>query len=229
MMAAIALIGPDGAGKTTLTTMLVESGVLPFRYLYMGINTGSSNIALPSSRLAERARARLGSTPGQPGQPGQPGRRGRVWRVARLLNRVAEEWFRQGISWYYQARGFTVLYDRHFIFDFSGEMPSAATEPLDKRVHRWLLQVFYPQPDMVILLDAPGALLHARKGESSPAELEQRRQALLREGTRRRGVVRVDATRPLPHVYAEIEGLIISRFGGRAATGTAAPPLSKPV
>jgi thymidylate kinase len=222
-MAAIALIGPDGAGKTTLTAMLVASDVLPFRYLYMGINTGSSNIALPSSRLAERAKARFGSRI-------EWGRRGWMWRLARLLNRIAEEWFRQCVSWYYQARGFTVLYDRHFIFDFSNELQDAVTEPLDKRVHRWLLQVCYPQPDMVILLDAPGALLFARKGESSPAELEQRRQALLREAARRRDVVRVDATRPLPHVYAEIEELIVSRFGGRTtgreASGAAAEPLS---
>lgn len=213
-MPAIALIGPDGAGKTTLTRMLRDSGVLPFRCLYMGVNTSSSNVALPTSRLVERSRSRTGATVSR-----RP--RGPVWRTARLLNRIAEEWFRQSVSWYYQARGYTVLYDRHYLFDFSSELATGVDEGLDKRLHRRLLQAFYPRPDMVIVLDAPGSVLYARKGELTPPELERRRMALLRAGARQPGFVRIDATRPLLEVYAEIESLVIARFGGRARHGSA--------
>ena len=50
-MTVIAIIGADGAGKSTVARALEAS--LPFRtkYIYMGSNIESSNIALPTSRL----------------------------------------------------------------------------------------------------------------------------------------------------------------------------------
>ena len=60
----------------------------------------------------------------------------------------------------------------------------------------------------MIFLDAPGALLFARKGESTIEELERRRQGFLQIARRTSGLVTVDATRPLPVVYAEVAGLI---------------------
>lgn len=215
-MAAIALIGPDGAGKTTITRMLQESGATSFKYLYMGVDIPASNLALPTSRWVERLKSRPESagpadTGTRPHHPG-PGRRGGGLRgFARLGNRLAEEWFRQLVSWVHQARGFTVLYDRHFVFDFAPEI-AGGDEPVDRRIHRWCLMHFYPRPDMVIFLDAPGALLFARKGESTIAELERRRQGFLRLGQRTPGFVRVDATRALPEVYAEVAAHI-TRLG----------------
>src|SRR3989442_325936 len=52
-MSSIAIIGPDGAGKTTITRMLQASSSLPLKYLYMGINIEASNFALLTSRLIE--------------------------------------------------------------------------------------------------------------------------------------------------------------------------------
>jgi hypothetical protein len=190
--------------------MLEGSGLLPFRYLYMGINTTSSNIALPTSRLIERLKQR-----GQirsagaaeltvAGTASERGRRpGRAWRWARLFHRLSEEWFRQFVAWSYQLRGHVVLYDRHFVFDFA-EASTVRPDTLERRVHRWLLRHTYPRPHLVILLDAPADVLYARKRESTVEELERRRQALLREGARSRGFVRIDATRPLPDVYADV-------------------------
>lgn len=192
-MTAIAVVGPDGAGKTTVTRRLVESEELRLRYLYMGINTASSNVALPTSRLAERlkhSRVR--------------GRRpGIAWIAARLVNRVAEQWYRQLVSWFYQARGFAVVYDRHFTLDFAGGPPTTALRT-DQRMYRWCLAHLSPRPDLVIMLDAPSEVLFARKGESTVAELERRRQALLREGARLPAFVRIDATRPLDVVYDDV-------------------------
>jgi thymidylate kinase len=214
-MRSVALIGPDGAGKTTLTRMLLHSGELPFRYIYMGVDIDASNLALPTSRLAarwkRRGRPRGASGRDVPG-PGPASPRdvpgGRLRAAARLVNRLMEEWYRQIAAWAYQARGFVVLYDRHFLFDFAPEIVETQPATLERRIHSWLLTHAYPRPDLVIFLDAPGEVLFARKGESTVEELERRRQAFLRQGARYPFFVRVDATRGLEEVYAEILGLV---------------------
>ena len=215
-MATVALIGPDGAGKTTITRMLQQSRDVPVKYLYMGVDIPASNIALPTSRWLERMKSRAGQ-PDVPGAvaPSQRGRRrGGMRDMARLANRLAEEWFRQAVSWCHQARGFVVLYDRHFVYDFAPEI-TGGDEPLDRRIHGWCLRHLYPRPDLVIFLDAPGALLYARKGESSIEELERRRQGFLELGRRIHGFVRVDASRTLPEVHAEVAAHIAHLWRGR--------------
>ena len=217
-MPSVALIGPDGAGKTTLTRMLMDSGRLPLRYLYMGVSVSSSNLALPSSRLIARLKSRSRG-PQQAGSPSQPQWKrsgsvaGAVWSTARLTNRMAEEWFRQLVSWFYQLRGYTVLYDRHFVLDFAPGVAPNRPESLDRRIHRWCLTHLYPRPDLVLFLDAPGEVLFARKGELTVIELERRRQALLRFGEQLPNFVRIDATRPLEAVYQEVVGHVV-RFCG---------------
>lgn len=216
-MPAIAIVGPDGAGKTTITRALERSGRLPFRYLYMGINTGSSNVALPTSRLRERFRSSAGG--GAVGTR-RSGALRSAWAVGRLVNRIAEEWYRQVLSWSLQARGYVVLYDRHFLFDFAPGIAAAGSDGAAKRIHRWCLVHLYPRPDLVFYLDAPGEVLFARKGESTPEELERRRQAYLREGRSFPNFVRIDATRPLDATYAEIAHRIseyVDRRGDQAA------------
>jgi hypothetical protein len=58
-------------------------------------------------------------------------------------------------------------------------------------------------------LDAPGHVLFARKRESTVEELERRRQAFLRQGERLPGFVRIDATRPLDEVYADVAAVVL--------------------
>ncbi|RPJ66156.1 MAG: hypothetical protein EHM24_07705 [Acidobacteria bacterium] len=225
-MASIALIGPDGAGKTTLTRMLADSGILRFKPIYMGIDVGASNVALPTSRLAERIKTRLlrrrggatgGAAAGSPSRQ-RHGLRRAAWVTLRLVNRLADEWYRQSVSWWYQSRGYTVLYDRHFVFDFALEVAGNPNETVDRRLHRWSLRHLYPRPSLVIFLDAPGNLLFARKGELTPEELERRRQAFLEVGRGLPAFVRVDATRPLPEVYSEVVGCVMRSFSERRRT-----------
>jgi thymidylate kinase len=211
-MSSIALIGPDGAGKTTLSRMLEQSELLPIRYLYMGVAASSSNVALPTTRLAEwvkqRTRKTMMADRHDGALPSAVGSGGRLRAAVRLANRLVEEWYRQFVSWYYQIRGFVVLYDRHFLFDFAPEIVNAERESLEQRIHRWALTYLYPRPDLVIFLDAPGEVLFARKGELSVVELERRRQGFLLQGKRIANFVRVDATKPLADVYDELVGHI---------------------
>ncbi|MEZ4731266.1 MAG: hypothetical protein R3E79_29455 [Caldilineaceae bacterium] len=59
---------------------------------------------------------------------------------------------------------------------------------------RWALAHACPAPDLVILLDAPGAILYARKGEHSAALLEEQRQGYLQLKSQLRQMVVIDAT-----------------------------------
>lgn len=222
-MPSIALVGPDGAGKTTLTRKLAASQVLRCRYLYMGIEISSSNLALPTSRLIARMRRRA-SLPEKPTAataaaraPASVSRRSGILASALLLNRLAEEWFRQVVSWYLQWRGYVVLYDRHFALDFAPEVAAGDHETVHQRAHRWCVTHLYPKPDLVIFLDAPGEVLFARKGELDVDELERRRRAFLEQGARMRGFVAVDASQPLEEVYAQVEREV-RRFCATRAT-----------
>lgn len=212
-MPAIAVIGTDGAGKTTIIRMLLESSALPFRYVYMGINIEASNFALPTTRFVAYLRRRrakksrnarpLSITP----HDRLPPKRqliDKLRAVARLINRLAEAWYRQLVSWCYQLRGYIVLYDRHFMFDFALPTADSQDQPLDKRLHSWCLTHFYPRPDLAVYLDAPAEVLFARKGEWGIQYLETRRQALLRQGVQTRNFVQVDVTQPLDAVYTEV-------------------------
>ena len=61
-MTTVALIGPDGAGKTTVARKLADVLPVPVRYLYMGVSTDSSNVMLPTTRIiAARIRSRRDS------------------------------------------------------------------------------------------------------------------------------------------------------------------------
>ena len=55
-MFSVALIGPDGAGKSTIANMLAESFPVSVKVLYMGINLDSSNVVLPTSRLIRKVK-----------------------------------------------------------------------------------------------------------------------------------------------------------------------------
>ena len=219
-MYSVALIGPDGAGKTSLTAKLKQSCPAPIKCLYMGINIEASEHALPTSRLVEylkrRQNTKSGVHSGGEGSPSEGdnkkrGLGGWLWAIARLINCVLDEWYRQLLSWGCQIRGYAVVYDRHFLYDFTLDGIDGEKRPADQRLHRWLLEHGYPRPDLTIYLDAPGEVLFARKGEKTVEELERRRQAFLRLGHRVKNFVRIDATRPFDVVYAEVSSVIEHR------------------
>ena len=249
-MTTVALIGPDGAGKSSIGPRAAERLGVPVRRIYMGVNLEASRLMLPTTRAALELKRRRGGRPDMVGATGngsgEPatastrrehrGRRGplRELRSAvRLANWIAEEWFRQGVAWLYERRGHVVIFDRHFFCDYYandviGRRPG---RPWTSRLHGAMLERLYPRPDLVIMLDAPAELLFARKGEGTIESLERKRQEYLELGAVVDRFVVVDATRPVDavvdDVVAAIRDALIETNGPRvaaSATGAASSP-----
>lgn len=224
-MATIALIGLDGAGKTSVADGLLATSPLPLKYLYMGTSIESSNIALPTSRLAHRIKiARHRRSLQKAGLPvpavirlhgveHRVDRRGRLGAVARLFKRVSEESYRQVWSWIYQRQGHVVLYDRHFFFDaYPPPSASSSTRRLTDRIHNWFLLRVYPRPDLVVFLDAPPEVLYARKQEVPLDYLAESREALLEKCDYAKAWARIDAARPYDAVLESVRNAIADHW-----------------
>ena len=169
-MFTVAVIGADGAGKTTVCRRLERQLGLPAKYLYMGVNLECSNRMLPTTRVLLEMRRWRGRRPVMAGPPDptrvKPPARSRVARAARglksclwLANQLGEEWFRHLLVWRYVRSGHVVLFDRHFLFDYYAHDISSTdpARPLRHRLHGFFLGRFYPRPDLIIFLDAPGS------------------------------------------------------------------------
>lgn len=220
-MFTVALIGPDGAGKTTVGRQLEHRLPLPVKYIYMGVSTDSSNVMLPTTRLMHMLKRAAGGKADVAGPP-DPNRikkkpKGLVKRtlaegraVLRLFNRLSEEWYRQGLTWNYQRQGNIVLFDRHFFTDYYAyDIADAGKQrDLTQRIHGFMLKHIYPKPDLVIYLDAPGAVLFARKGEGSIEALERRRQDYLQLRDQVKHFAVVDATQAQEKVVQDVVALI---------------------
>jgi thymidylate kinase len=222
-MFSVALIGADGAGKTTIARMLENSFPIPVKCIYMGVAIESTNVALPTSRLALKIKKMLAkggnvSTASESrSQQIRTTNSGRVRAALRLTNRIAEEWYRQLLSWSHQKRGFIVVYDRHFQFDFEYESDAKDRLALSDRIHRWCLHKLYPDPDLVLYLDAPPEVLYSRKHEGTIEWLASRRASFQKQGASTDNFVQVDATRPLDIVYADVSKQIMHFYTQRLA------------
>ncbi|MCW2574149.1 MAG: hypothetical protein JWR66_179 [Modestobacter sp.] len=141
----VALVGPDGAGKTTLSEGVRGDFPVPVRPVYMGLWQSS------------RWDGPLSSVPG-----------GRVLqRTARIVRSAA------AVRWH-RSRGRLVLLDR---FPQEALLPGSVDASRGGRLNLFLALRLAPAAQLVLLLDAPGELMFARKGEHTPELLEERRQA----------------------------------------------------
>ncbi len=220
-MFTVALIGPDGAGKTTIARRLEHTFPSQVKYIYMGVNADASNIMLPTTRLVHAIKRALGAEPDVAGprdsRQVKPRPKGAVKRVMaglrsglRLVNRLGDEWYRQVMAWIYQRRGRIVVFDRHYFPDYYAyDIAKGSQErPLSQRIHGFVLNRIYPKPDLMIYFDAPAEVLIARKGEGTLELLECRRQQYLQMRELLRNFVTVDATQPEDEVARNVAELI---------------------
>lgn len=222
-MLTVALVGADGAGKTTIARQVVRA--LPdTRYLYMGVNLEASGVMLPTTRIALEVKRALGGR-GDLSAPraARAGvrRRGILSRVRaelRFANQIAEEWFRQLVAWYYVRRGTVVVFDRHFYWDYYASLSDPASDTTRMRGwHDRLLRRAYPKPDLVICLDAPAEVLYERKREGTLKDRAERRDEYLRLGAETDGFVLVPVDRPTDVVVAEVVDIIRRARAARMA------------
>jgi hypothetical protein len=154
----VAVLAPDGAGKSTLVTGLAETFFFPVRTLYMG-----------------------------------PYRRTIRWLPPglSLVSRIGGLW--TGWLWgaFHRVRGRLVVFDR---YPYDSLLPARHRPGRIDRVRRGLLGRACPAPNLTILLDAPGEILYARRGEQNPDVLEAERQAYRSLVPRLRDAVLIDAT-----------------------------------
>jgi thymidylate kinase len=233
----VALIGPDGAGKTSVARRLDGRLPAPVTYIYMGVSPASSNHLLPATRIVHAVRRARGTRPDTAGprdsrapDPSPRSRAHRVSRTARsflrLGNRLAEEWHRALLAAVHRRRGSIVVFDRHFFADYYAyDVTRDRRRSAARRLHGFVLARLYPRPDLVVYLDAPAEVLHERKGEGTLESLARRRTEYLELGHVLEPFAVVDASRPLEEVTSEVVGVIRAFAEGRpvGAAGRGGP------
>jgi hypothetical protein len=205
--AVVAVLGPDGAGKGSVIAALraqIPATVTP---LYLGHGDASRAEYRPSRRPAREEAGRARSA---------------VRRVLALLPdhyRDAQYRARRGlrlalrasVAYAYAWRGDVVLCDRHplELLAVDGEVGTVGSA-----VERGIVSRLVPWPDAVVLLDAPGDVLYARKGEHSPARLDRWRQAY-RDVFGPRNATVISTTSGLEPAVREASGVLWSALSAR--------------
>lgn len=234
----VAVVGPDGAGKSAVVAALPGAVAVPTQTVYLGVNLFASDSMLPTTRLARRLKRRSGGgmTPpdtsvptgqaadGQAASGTTSGERGILGSIVggarrslRLVAWMGEEWYRAVVVRRHVQAGKLVICDRHFVCDYyAADIAPRGGRPLLRRIHGWQLAHLYPRPDLVLVLDAPVEVLRARKQEDPVAVLAQRRADYLVLKDALPNVLVIDATQPLEVVVAEAAAAIAARHPGAA-------------
>lgn len=198
----VAVLGPDGAGKSTLIESLLPQAGGAFRRRY---------------QFHWRPRALWRSGGKATSNPHQQAPRGPVASVAACVLLLLDYWVGYWLLIRPRlARSGWVIFDR-----YSDDLIA------DPRRYRYggpmwvarLLRRLTPRPDMVLVLDAPEETVASRKQELEPDEVQRQREAYRRLADGDRRFVIIDAAAPARSVCAQaggaVIGLLAERFRGR--------------
>jgi len=188
----VALLGPDGAGKSSIAMALQSEIPIAVTVIYLGWR--------PRRPHAARAKASL-----------EPRTVSPLRECAFVLYQAVRAW-RKLLPGYLAAwRGDIVLLDRHPL-EVLAIQPRRS--PTARNLERLVFGRLIPRPDVLVLLDASGAVLFARKGEQTPALLEEWRQRYL-EVLVPRGAVVVSTAGPVQESIASVSEIIFRALAAR--------------
>jgi thymidylate kinase len=177
---SVAVLGPDGAGKTSLADALRTSVPLGTRYVYLGMWRPS------------RLRDALRHLPG-----------------ARLALVAAKLAAKSALISYHRSLGRIVIVDR---FSYDADVSSAETPDWRAQLSAPVLKRITPDPDLIVLLDAPAEVMYARKGEHDLGKLRRLRDGYLALADRDPRVVVVDAEQSREDVARQVSALLWARL-----------------
>ncbi len=135
-------------------------------------------------------------------------------RIAlRIASRPLVLWRRYLAALGHQTLGRLVVFDR---YTYDALLAPRGSLKWLMRPYLRMLSRSCPPPHLVILLDAPGEVLHARSGEYDPAGLEAERDQYHRLAGRIPNIVRIDSDRPPQAVLADVIRVIWRHYRKRA-------------
>ena len=221
----VAIVGPDGAGKSALVAALHARSDLRTLPIYMERRGVKATHSLPTTRWLVR---RAGAARGRAGRPsgGLPPLariRRTVRNVVALPHELLEFGWRYLVGWRARRAGSIVLFDR-YIYD------SLVDSRVDgrrgwERFRGGVFAAVFPPPDLMIVLDALRGALQARVGPMHDPESPGRGPAwwIRRVASRAPRTSVIDATLPIDEVTALAVTAIREAMGAAARPGDDRP------
>ena len=202
----LAVLGPDGAGKSAVLRRLARDSSLPF-----GTTTQQFHFR---PRFGRRTKNLPPITDPHGSRP-----RSVVISVLKLLYWLVDCWLGYMLTVRPARRNFgLVLFDRY--------LDDIQVDPRRYRLpdsSRWFVKLVVrlaPRPDLYVLLDVPAEIVQQRKAEVAPAESQRQRQAYLELFRSLPNARVVNATACADEVAAEVKTVVLKSitdsFGVRA-------------
>jgi thymidylate kinase len=225
---SIAIIGPDGVGKSTVISELMQQTPLGYRTVYMGWSDHENTLILPSSRWLYR-RYNKNKTPTSAAIEKQNNgaeettiaRQIAIKKPAKITlksmpgiaNEILEQYARYLLAFYYKLRGSFVVFDR-YVYDqevFNDDSNNNNIKPQDKFLAKYFKH-FFPSPELTILLATDAEIIHQRKDELSIAQLTERIELYKALGEKKKEFHHIDVRVSLDEVIKLVNSHIWRKF-----------------